>query len=264
MQEAVGEHGKLLTDFCPLLEKIIGKQPDVVEVGTAETEIRFYKTIIRFVKVFTQQEHSLVIFIDDLQWADLPSLRLFQKLAVDRTIPRFLLIGAYRDNEIDAEHILTGILGLSKEDISLSTISLQNLGEQDVRLLIVDALHMDEAYVSELAQLLYLKTGGNPFYIRHLLISLYEMGFLYYDPYNVGQRGGNGEWGWQVDRIRQLPESENVADLMMKKVEQLPLATQNVLKMAACLGNYIYVDTLELVMEKPLHEMTEDLKPALR
>jgi diguanylate cyclase (GGDEF)-like protein/PAS domain S-box-containing protein len=242
---AVGNNGQVLIDMIPQLELVIGSQPAVAQVGPTEAQNRFNLVFQNFFRAICQKEHPLILFIDDLQWADSASLNLLKTLMTDTDTRYFLIIGAYRDNEVDATHPLMMTLeNLQKAGALVNTILLQNLSKEDVNTLIADALMCEPSYAGPLTELVYEKTQGNAFFTQEFLKSLYEQALLVFDVQTQ-------HWQWQIDKIAEKAMTDNVVDLMASKIEKLPSSTQEVLKLAACLGNQFDFKTLSLIYSPP-------------
>ncbi len=121
--DAFGPNGQVIVDVIPEVELIVGPQPPVPELGPAESQNRFNLVFQNFIRVFARQEHPLVIFLDDLQWADSGSLKLLELMMTDRETEFLFLIGAYRDNEVDEAHpLVTSIEALAKEGVTINRI----------------------------------------------------------------------------------------------------------------------------------------------
>ncbi|MEG4089072.1 AAA family ATPase [Microcoleus sp. K1-B6] len=179
--DALGINAQVIIDVIPEIELIIGKQPAPPELGAAEAENRFNFVFQNFIKVFTKPEHPLTIFIDDLQWADGASLKLMQ-LLLGASSTGLFLIGAYRDNEVSAAHpLMLTIAEIIKTGANVDRIFLSPLDLASVTQLISDALNCQEARVNSLAELVFFKTGGNPFFMNEFLKSLYTEGLLQFD-----------------------------------------------------------------------------------
>jgi predicted ATPase/signal transduction histidine kinase len=255
---ALGPHGRLITDVIPEVEIIIGEQPPVVEMGPAEAQARFREVFQRFVEVFAQAEHPLVLFLDDLQWADSASLKLIRALVEGEAARCLLLVGAYRDNEVGPTHPLVAALDdVRKSGARLSTISLSPLGDEHVTALVADTLRCDAGTAAPLSRLLLEKTGGNPFFLLQFFQSLHEEKFLRFDL--PTQR-----WQWSAADIRMMAGTENIVDLMAGKLARLPPRTRAVLELAACVGNQFDLQTLSVVMERPRARAAADLWGAVR
>ncbi|AUX41119.1 ATPase [Sorangium cellulosum] len=255
---ALGPHGRIITDVIPEVEIIIGEQPPVVEASPAESQARFREVFQRFVQVFAQLDHPLVLFLDDLQWADTASLNLIRGLLESEGSHYLLLVGAYRDNEVDPTHPLLATLDeVRRSGVRMSPISLAPLSPEHVTALVSDTLRCDVEATAPLARLLVEKTGGNPFFLLQFLQSLHEDRLLEFD--REAQR-----WRWNAADIRRMPGTENVVDLMAGKLQRLPQRTRDVLTLAACVGNQFDLTTLSVVMERPRARTAADLLGAVR
>ena len=275
--DALGINGQVLIDVIPEIELIIGKQPAPPELGAAEAENRFNFVFQNFIKVFTKPEHPLTIFIDDLQWADGASLKLMQLLMRASSTGLFLM-GAYRDNEVSAAHpLMLTIEEIVKIGANVDRIFLSPLDLASVTQMISDALNSPEARVNSLAELVFFKTGGNPFFMNEFLKSLYTEGLLQFDftplipPYQGGtkdlippyQGGRQGGWEWDLEEIQARGFTDNVVELMAGNIQQLPDNTQETLKIAACIGNQFELKTLASIREKSVRETADDLYAAV-
>ncbi len=252
---SLGDNGQILIDVIPEVELIIGSQPALPELGLTESQNRFRRVLKEFIYVFTQQEHPLVIFLDDLQWADSASLKLIELLMSDPESKYLLLIGAYRDNEVTATHPLIQTL----ENIHyFSEITLQPLGLQQVQKLVDDTLNQSTLESRSLAELLFNKTGGNPFFLTQLLQTLHSEKLITFDFHT-------GCWQWNLQKIQALGITDyNVVELVARSLQQLPEVTQQVLKLAACIGNQFSLDILAVISEKSKSETAADLWFALQ
>ncbi len=259
--EGVGSNGQVIIDVIGEVELIIGKQPPVQALPPVESQNRFNLVFQNFVKVFAQKQHPLVIFLDDLQWADNASLDLIQVLAEDIDLRYFLFIGTYRDTEVDKGHPLSLMREkMKKNGISWQDIHVGPLNEDHIGLMLADTLHCEPGKTTNLAALLHQKTGGNPFYLRELLKTLYENGFIEYK--HKLPRGGAG-WTWDISQIRLAGITENIADLLVDKVKKLPPDTWAALKIACCIGEKTSLTLLASIYKKSKEETFEDLKPAI-
>ena len=164
--EALDGNGQLVIDVIPEVRHVIGEQPTVPELDLAESRNRFKLVFRNFIRVFCQPEHPLVIFLDDLQWVDPASLALIDTILTDEDSHHLLLIGAYRDNEVDASHPLTAALTAlaSEERVSVSKLALGPLTQNHLTELLRDTLQADRKDLNRLQRLLLDKTAGNPFF----------------------------------------------------------------------------------------------------
>ncbi|BAZ50223.1 multi-sensor signal transduction multi-kinase [Nostoc sp. NIES-4103] len=238
---ALGENGQVIIDVIPEVELIIGTQPPVTQLGATESQNRFNRVFGQFISVFTTQDHPLVIFLDDLQWADSASLNLIELLMTDRDRKYLFLIGAYRDNEVSPTHPL--MLSLDKiqtADTVVNNIVLSPLQLTDVERLVGDTLNDTDSSKS-LAQLLYHKTAGNPFFLTQLLKTLHQEDLLTYE-------FQSGVWQWNMQQIQAIGITDlNVVELTARNIRKLSLETQKVLELAACIGNTFNLEVLAIV-----------------
>lgn len=244
--EAVGQNGQVLVDVIPHLELVIGPQPPVERLEGKEAAVRFNLVFQKFLRAICQAEHPIVLFIDDLQWADNASLNLLKVLLTDEQNHHLLILGAYRDNETDATHPLMILLEeAGKEDVHLGKIQLSSLTFENVRLLVSEALNRKPEEVQDLAHLIFSKTRGNAFFTVEFLKSLEEKKLIAFDFEAQG-------WKADLTRIRELESTDNVVELMAGKIETLPEDTQEVLKLASCIGSWFDLKVLSVIFEKNL------------
>lgn len=258
---ALAGQGRILTEVIPELELIIGEQPEVPKLGATESQNRFNRVFKQFIHVFTQKSHPLVIFLDDLQWVDSASLKLIYLLMSDIDTQYLLLIGAYRDNEVSATHPLMDTLSKIRESNgNLSSITLAPLSFTDAKQLIADTLADTDTTerVKTLAELLYSKTQGNPFFLTQLIKAIYQEKLI---NYNFSKR----QWQWNIEEIQAIGITDkSVIELMTSQIQKLPKTAQEILKLAACLGNRFTLDILAIVNEESPSITSTLLWPALQ
>ena len=254
---ALGPNGQVIIDVIPEVELIVGSQPPVQELGSTESQNRFNLVFANFVQVFCQKEHPLVIFLDDLQWADSATLKLIELMITDEQMQYLLLIGAYRDNEVNPTHPLMITLDtLHNTTAIINQISLEPLNLEHITNLIAETLHSNHDLVKPLAELIVTKTQGNPFFVNEFLKTLHQEQLLTFDSQKIS-------WQWNLDQIEAMGITDNVVELMISKMKKLSESTQHVLKLAACLGNQFDVNTLSLINKKESLGTFVDLKSAI-
>ncbi|MEA5515867.1 AAA family ATPase [Nodularia sp. UHCC 0506] len=266
---ALGSNGQVIIDVIPEVELIIGKQPELPQLGATESQNRFHRVFEQFIKVFTKKEHPLVIFLDDLQWADSATLNLVQILMTDVNSKYLFLIGAYRDNEVSSTHpLIQTIAEIQSAGTVVNHIVLQSLDLENVIQLVTETLQesnfLEEATIKinpqiiEFAELICHKTGGNPFFITQLLQVLYQEKLLHFDFINT-------KWQWNLAEIQAIGIiDKNVVELVASRLEKLPKLTQDVLKLAACVGDSFSLDVLSIIYEKSSFLTANDLYSALQ
>ncbi|MEG4234810.1 AAA family ATPase [Microcoleus sp. Pol11C3] len=255
---ALGENAQVIVEVIPELERIIGEQPPAPELSGSAAQHRFNRLLDNFIQLFTTKEHPLVIFLDDLQWADSASLKLIQLLTSDRDRRYLLLIGAYRDNEVSPVHPLVLTLSdIQQTEATVNTITLAPLDCFNLNCLIADTLVCSRALAMPLTELIDQKTQGNPFFSTQFLKSLHEDGLI---TFNCEER----YWQCDIATVRTLALTDDVVEFMALQLQKLPRDTQEVLKLAACIGNEFDIATLAVVCEKSFSDTAANLWPALQ
>lgn len=244
LEAALGANGQVMTDIMPLLERLIGPQPEVMDLPPTESQNRFSLVFQNLIGVFAQPAHPLVLFLDDLQWADAASLKLLQLVMGSTQRQALLLIGAYRDNEVGPTHPLQVMLeGLAQlVGQSVGQLVLKPLGLPDVNQLIADSLRCPPAQSLPLAKLVQQKTGGNPFFMNKFLQSLHSEGLLVFD-------AAHRVWQWSLPQIQARGMTDNVVELMTGEIQKLPAVAQQMLQVAACIGNTFALNLLAIATE---------------
>ena len=257
IRAALGPNGQLVTRVIPELEQVIGPQPPLPEMGALESRNRFTAVLLEFISVFCEKTHPLVIFLDDLQWVDADTLKLVERIAQDPERKALLFLGAYRDNEVDADHRLT----ISREVIKksgqpLQTIPLKPLNPENISQLLVHTCYCSPEEANPLAEVLVRKTGGNPFFVSQFLTVLSEKGLIGYSPEEK-------RWTWELAAIEFLAVTENVVDLLVDRLHRFSSETRKLLSLAACIGNTFDLESLELISGAGSGELYGNLLPAL-
>ncbi|WP_460141940.1 trifunctional serine/threonine-protein kinase/ATP-binding protein/sensor histidine kinase [Pseudomonas sp. S2_E01] len=242
LQGALDAEAGLMTDLIPELKLIIGDPPPVQALEPQQTQRRFLLVFRRFIGVFARAEHPLALFLDDLQWIDAATLDLLEDLLTSSDVQHLLLVGAYRSNEVNDSHPLTGKLhAIRNGGGRIDEITLVPLAKKHIERLIADALHDEPAHIEPLAQLVLEKTAGNPFFVIQFLHALADEKLLTFDHQQK-------QWCWSPDRIHAMGYTDNIVDLMVGKLTRLPAQTQHALQQLACLGNVAGTAALSTVL----------------
>ncbi|XYH93162.1 protein kinase domain-containing protein [Sorangium sp. So ce1128] len=258
IEAALGQSGRVLTDLCPDLELVIGPQPQLPAAGASEAKNRLALLIRRFLSVFSRDDAPLVVFFDDLQWADLASLDLLGRLLMDMDAHHLCVVGAYRDDEVDAAHPLTATIGTLREaGIEPFELTLGPLPPAAVTAIVAEALHADLGRAEPLAALIRDKTHSNPLFLGQFLRELESDGLLRFDPEARG-------FVWDLERVEGAMVTDNVLALMTRKIERLAPATRRALMCASCIGASFDLRTLATIVERSPWTVAADLREALR
>ncbi|AKV04351.1 Signal transduction histidine kinase CheA [Labilithrix luteola] len=255
---ALGSNAQVIIDVIPQVALIIGPQPPVAVLPPLEAQNRFHIVFRQFIGVFARKEHPLALFLDDLQWIDSGSLELIEHVMSHQHSMHLLLLGAYRDNEIGPSHPL--VLGLDKirkdggivRDIVLTPLLVEHIVQ-----FVADTLRCSLARAAPLAHLVHEKTSGNPFFAIQFLTTLYQEGLVTFD-------WSLAEWGWDLEKIHQKGFTDNVLELMARKLRRLGPAAQDALKLAACVGNTTDLRTLAVISKQSESDTERDLSVAVQ
>ncbi|HXA76507.1 MAG TPA: AAA family ATPase [Candidatus Acidoferrales bacterium] len=240
---ALNPNGSLLVDLVPELKLIIGEQPAVAPLPPQEAKTRSHFAFRQFIGVFARPEHPLALFLDDLQWLDAATLDVLEDLLAQDDLAHLLLIGAYRDNEVDPVHpLMRRLAAIRQAGVSVQEVRLTPLGSGDLAHLIAESLHCESQRAMLLAQLIHWKTAGNPFFVIQFIHALVEEGLVSFEY-------GEARWRWDLDAIHAKGYTDNVVDLMVNKLNRLPATAQTALQQLACIGNSAESAVLSAVLE---------------
>ncbi len=255
--EAVEPSGQVLLDFAPALEKVIGLQPACSQLDSAEAKNRLQMTLQKFINVFASSAQPLVLFIDDLQWADAPTLSLLENWLTTASIKNLLIIAAYRDNEIDANHIVNTFLKDVQKKIEAQMIAVEPLKIENIEELIQDAFGDSSEQGKEFARILHQKTHANPFFVEKMLLHLDESKAFSFDQ-------KKGAWNYDLTAIKAVDISDNVLEFMVSSLKQLDLEARTLIQVAACVGSSFDSATLKTVLDTARLDIHATLKTLLQ
>ncbi|HOC58353.1 MAG TPA: AAA family ATPase [Smithellaceae bacterium] len=257
-QRALGFNGRVILDVLPEVEHIIGEQPQIPALGPAEAKNVFDYAIQSFFKVLTRQEHPLAMFLDDLQYADPASLRLLEMVLTGEESRHFLLVGAYRENEVGENHPLTlALANIRKANIFTEVYSLGPLGNEEISAMLSDMFSRPPGEFSALASLILKKTGGNAFFINQFIGKIYREHVLIFS-------AKEGLWRWNLEAIQQMNVTENVTGLLIDRLKTMPDDIRKIMSLASCAGNSFSPSLLSDIMTDPPSTIHRCLQAAIR
>ncbi|MEM9221342.1 MAG: AAA family ATPase [Pseudomonadota bacterium] len=259
--DALEPNGQVILEVLPELELVIGPQPAVPELEPAEAANRFRRVVGQLLRALCDRDRTVVLFLDDLQWADSASLDLMRVVLGDESIKRLFLIGAYRDNEVDAMHPLSiALRDIEKAGARVETLTLAPLGFSDVAKLVAETVHAAGPELSALARLVLQKTQGNPLFVRQFLADLHREGLIRQTPATSTERA---RWVWDLAAIQSAGITDNLVELLLGRLRKLSPRTQEALLLAACIGSRFDIDTLALIQKTTSQDAFESLRPAI-
>ncbi|MBF0362457.1 MAG: AAA family ATPase [Oligoflexia bacterium] len=263
LEKELGVYGKVITDFVPEMEILFAKLPELDRLTPAEAMNRFNLNVVKFFQIIASKNHPVVMFIDDLQWADSASMNLFKTLLFSEEIKYLLFIGAYRDNEVDSQHPIIHIINdFKNKKLPLDVINVAPLEKSHLIDLLADMFAKDknakddEEELNKLAEITLSKTKGNPFFVGEFLKSLYREKIINFDI-------NTGEWNWDINKILNLKVSESVVALMVDRLKRFDNDTQKLLMLASCIGCNFSLNILSIISKMPHRDVASKLWPAL-
>lgn len=259
LRGALGEGLGVMVELIPQLALVVGPTEAVPVLAPEQAQLRLGRIFPRFVDVFAAPGHPLVLFLDDLQWADAATLRMIGLCMAARGSGSgcMLVIGAYRDNEVSAVHPLVSLRDkLLADGVRVSTLTLGALTESEAARIVSATVRVPAGDCAPLALLCWRKTAGNPFFLTQFLETIHAAGHLRY-------RAAADCWDWDLAAIEQANYTDNVALLLLDKIRSLPAEAQRLLQLAASNGNRFDLGTLALVAGAGAWETQQALWPAL-
>lgn len=254
--EALGSNAGLITEVIPELELLIGPQAPPSKLPLTEARNRFNLVFKNFIKLFPDLDHPLVIFIDDLQWADTSTTTLITELISEKEITHILFITACRDNFTLSSNVTEMLTEIEKLSPNIKTITLSRLGQQHVLGFICRTFRTGRSRAEKLAKLIFNRTGGNPLFVREYLRNLYRDELIKFNYEKT-------RWDWNIEAIREISMDGDLVELLVGKIEDLTYAGQELLKTASCIGGKFDAETLIAVTEIPKEEVISFLNTAI-
>lgn len=256
--EAADGNAQLIIELIPRLESLIGPQPPIRQLPPVEAQRRFQMVIKRFIQLFVQQGRPLVLFLDDLQWADEGSLHVLSYLMTDCDLGHLLIVCAYRADEVDGRHPLVNLQQqLASKHVAVQHIYLPALGLADLKQLLADTLRPEAENLAELAAVLHDKTAGNPFFVKRFLQDLLDRRHIAFD-------GTAKRWHWDLQQIIQMEIAETAAAYMTTKLRHQSEELKHVLQRAAALGSQFALDMLFPILDLETDRVFAALGQAVR
>ena len=254
---AIANNGKVITDILPELELIIGLQPEIIKLPSLEQHNRFNNVFIKFMRVFARSQSPLILFLDDWQWADSDSLNLVELMLRDKNLKHLRIVGAYRPQELEQNRSLSQIIKNMARIAKIERIALKPLTIAETNCLLVDSLNRESLESLPLANLLFQRTAGNPFFIHLLLQTFYREQLLVFNFVDLN-------WQWDIDEIKTTSIANlNVLELVCRNLDRLTPQCRQILKLAACLGYQFDSITLADIWDSAAYIYTNDSQALL-
>ncbi len=254
--DSLGDNAEALLELVPELKALLPEKKNKITYEPAELERRFQQSLIQFIRILTVGK-PLVIFIDDLQWADPSLILLIEQLSLNQEALSLLILASYRDGELEQGHLLTSLKQKITSQIGkLTEIRLSALDLDAIAHLLSDTFKCSVRIVVPLARIIYDKTKGNPYFVCRFIESLVERKLIYYD-YDAGY------WQWKTQEIFQQASTDNVIDLVVEAIENLGDDERHILSISAHLGDQFSLTQLSLITNKNTQELIDLLWPLI-
>jgi predicted ATPase/serine phosphatase RsbU (regulator of sigma subunit)/GAF domain-containing protein/tRNA A-37 threonylcarbamoyl transferase component Bud32 len=247
----------VITGLAPRFEQIIPDVPPLTDLNPGESQNRLKGVLVDFFQLIANEDHPLVLFLDDMQWADSATLNFLRFIASRQDLSHILLICAYRDNEVDPGHPFIQTTEKISQDIRLERMSLQPLSKDSVTELIAETLHQSNEHIEELAGIVFHKAEGNPFFTRELLDGLFQQELIFFDHQS-------GQWSSDLARIRQFQAADNVIKFMIERLDRLSNEALQALKIASCIGSSFELTELAEILAKSTFHLSQILESAVK
>lgn len=257
IQKSLGVNGQIMLEIIPSLIQLIGKQPPVPELGPEETQNRFKNVFDNFFRTLASHELPLVIYFNNLQWADISSLKLLESLVVNPQGAQTLIVIAYNANAIVDSGIKTTLQTIKKSSLPITILKLGPLRHRDVRNLLAETLHTSPNTVETLAQICYEKSHGNPLLLKQFIKVLYQKGLIFYEPQK--QR-----WSWNESQIDLSQFPDKLIDFIAAEIRSCSDSTQYSLQIASCFKSGFDLHSLSVISEKNIRIVAKDMWEAMK
>jgi len=253
MLRALGPGAGLISAVVPELAALLRVPPELGDPMTAQA--RLQRAAVDMLRAVASRKRPVVFFVDDLQWAGRTPLGFVDLLiSGDEAIEGLLLVGAYREEEVDSAHPLTPMLARWwRQPGGLRHLQVDNLTPEGQAAMVADLLRLPAGRGAELARLIRPSTGANPYNTVELLHSLRRDGVLV---------AGDGGWRWDRPTLRGRLERVDVTGLLVARAATLPPASRQVVRVMACLAGRVELDLLEAATGLAADEVERRLAPA--
>lgn len=272
IKAAVGKNNQLVIDVIPELKALLDPIPQKDQAGNqdvasnkeasplppAQARNRFNRVFSRLIQSLAPPDEPLCIVFDDLQWADPASLQLISHILINSDAKNLFFVGAYRDQEVNDGHPLDlTIRKLKESDADIQLLPLVELREHEILRIVKDTFGARDSESRQLAQVLYGRTEGNPFYVKQLLHFMSDERLIEFDYCD-------GIWRWDPTRIQQQGVTQDVVDLLNARLKSLTEQDRLTLATAACIGSQFNADKVAIATSYRLDAVMKRLDKAVQ
>lgn len=255
--ERLGPNAGLVTRLLPEFEALIGPHPHVEFDASSEIQTRLLHAILEILCTYVSRERPVVLFLDDMQWADSSTIQLIEMILMDERLTGLLFIGAFQDKEVDAAHPVRRLLNKLKSISAKSELLvLENLQKADFVTFLGEMLRLDSTHASLLANDIVEFTNGNPLDSVEFVNMLRQENALIQVP-------GPEKWQWNREAVQRLGDRSGILPLLARRIRSLPPGSRALLNVMACVGNDVDLDLLATASELAMPDLHLELKPLL-
>ena len=252
LAQGVGPNAGLLAAVVPEFAVLLRAPPDAGDPLTRAA--RLPRSGVEVLRAVASRKRPVVLFVDDLQWAGRIPLGFLDLVLSERPIEGLLLVGAYRDGDVDAAHPLAAPLSRWRDHANVQLLRLDNLPARRVAAMVAEMLHVDRAAAAELVDVINPYTHGNPYDVVELLNALRLSRAL------TATAGG---WRWDAAAVRAHLSRSDVSGLLAARLEGMPAPLQQMVEAMACLGGRVEVSVLGIATDVPAAVVDQRLAPAV-
>jgi tetratricopeptide (TPR) repeat protein len=224
LYRVVGFYAGEVAKLVPELRQKLAAIPQSLPINPEHERDRMFEAVSQFI-INVSKEAPLLVVLDDLQWTDQTSLLLLHYLARGIYKTPLLLLGAYRDTDVDEKHPLSPVLTELNRERLLQSVPLKRMSFNDVSEMIRQILEQDNVS-KEFCELIYKKTGGNPFFVEEVIKSLKEEGIIFRE-----------ENQWKIKEVSRIEFPKTVKGVIKARISRLDDDCQNILTLASFVGN---------------------------
>jgi predicted ATPase/signal transduction histidine kinase len=250
--EALGPNAGLTTAVVPEFAALLAVPPDPGDPLTAQ--VRAQRNAVELLRAIATPERPVVVFVDDLQWAGRTPLGLFDLALSEEPIDGLLLVGAYREGDVDVAHPLAALLSRADDEAAVEHLRLANLPVPSLVTMVAETLHVERGAATALVGAIQRQTSGNPYETVELLNALRRDRLL--------TTTASG-WRWDDAAIQRHLDQTEAAGLPAASIDALPVASRELVEAMACLGGRTELSVLQTASGEPAGVVEERLAPAL-
>jgi signal transduction histidine kinase len=249
---AVGANAGLLTAVLPEFAALLAVPPDPGDPLTAQARVQ--RAGVQVLRAVASRTRPVVVFVDDLQWAGRTPLGFVDLVLSEDPVEGLLLVGAYREGDVDAAHPLAAPLSRWREQPGVQHLRLVNLPVPSLVAVVGEMLHVDRTAAAGLVEVIEPHTCGNPYETVELLNT------LRHDRVLAATAAG---WRWDPATVRAHLGQSEVAGLLPARVEAMPAQSRQLVEAMACLGGRAELSLVQTATGAPADVVEQALAPAL-